>query len=73
MPSLHWTGKDKAVVAAREVPYRLLVAEPSLGYGDPDNENLLIQGDSLDALKSLLPVYAGRVKCIFRLIGKLHQ
>jgi adenine-specific DNA-methyltransferase len=49
------------------------VAEPSVGYGDPDNENLLIQGDNLDALKSLLPVYAGRVKCIFRPIGKLHQ
>jgi adenine-specific DNA-methyltransferase len=26
---------------------------------------MLIQGDNLDALKALLPVYAGRVKCIF--------
>ena len=65
MPSLHWTGKDKAVVATREVPYRPLVAVPSLDYGEPDTGNLLIQGDNLDALKSLLPVYAGRVKCIF--------
>lgn len=29
------------------------------------NENLIIQGDNLDALKSLLPFYAGQVKCIF--------
>jgi adenine-specific DNA-methyltransferase len=26
--------------------------------------NLLIQGDNLDALKALLPYYAGRVRCI---------
>lgn len=65
MPSLHWTGKDTAVLAVRNVPYRPLAEMPSLSYGDPDTENLLIQGDNLDALKSLLPVYAGRVKCIF--------
>jgi adenine-specific DNA-methyltransferase len=28
-------------------------------------ENMLIQGDNLEALKALLPFYAGRVKCIF--------
>jgi len=65
MPSLHWTGKDAAVVAIRDVPYRPLVAVPSLSYGEPETENLLIQGDNLDALKGLLPVYAGRVKCVF--------
>ena len=64
MPSLHWSGKEEAVKAARTVPYRPLVAVPSLDHGDPAAENLLIQGDNLDALKSLLPVYAGRVKCI---------
>jgi adenine-specific DNA-methyltransferase len=26
---------------------------------------MLIQGDNLDALKALLPYYAGKVKCIF--------
>ncbi|TAJ78772.1 MAG: site-specific DNA-methyltransferase [Gallionellaceae bacterium] len=29
------------------------------------HDNLLIQGDNLDALKALLPFYRGRVKCIF--------
>ena len=30
-----------------------------------DNNNLLIQGDNLEALKALLPFYRGQVKCIF--------
>ena len=31
----------------------------------PIEDNLLIQGDNLEALKSLLPFYRGQVKCIF--------
>jgi adenine-specific DNA-methyltransferase len=35
-------------------------------FGEPAQaDNLLIQGDNLDALKALLPFYRGRVKCIF--------
>jgi hypothetical protein len=30
-------------------------------YGDPGSENMLIQGDNLDALNTLLPSYGGRV------------
>lgn len=33
--------------------------------GEYDDENLIIHGDNLYALKSLLPKYAGRVKCIY--------
>ena len=33
--------------------------------GDGNTRNMLIQGDNLDALKSLLPFYAGRIKCIY--------
>ena len=33
-------------------------------FGTPCR-NLLIQGDNLDALKSLLPHYAGSIKCVF--------
>ncbi|MGH7195660.1 MAG: site-specific DNA-methyltransferase [Candidatus Saccharimonadales bacterium] len=29
------------------------------------NDNLIIQGDNLKALKALLPTYAGKVKCIY--------
>ncbi len=31
----------------------------------PSHDNLLIQGDNLEALKALLPFYRGQVKCIF--------
>ena len=31
----------------------------------PIQDNLLIQGDNLEALKALLPFYRGQVKCIF--------
>jgi adenine-specific DNA-methyltransferase len=65
MPTLHWLSRDQDLTASSRVPYRLLEAVPELSYGDPATENMLIQGDNLDALKALLPVYAGRVKCIF--------
>jgi adenine-specific DNA-methyltransferase len=32
---------------------------------DINSDNLLIQGDNLEALKALLPFYRGQVKCIF--------
>lgn len=63
MPELHWLGDENAKREARRVPYRLL--EPVETVGDASTGNLLIQGDNLEALKALLPFYAGRVKCIF--------
>ncbi len=70
MPTLTWTGKEDALRAASLVPFRLL--EPHTAakggvVGDPKTaqDNLLIQGDNLEALKALLPYYAGRVKCIY--------
>ncbi|MGE3150286.1 MAG: hypothetical protein AB7K04_14600 [Pseudorhodoplanes sp.] len=47
------------------MPYRLLEEAPELSAGDPNTGNMLIQGDNLDALKALLPFYAGQVKCIY--------
>lgn len=65
MPTLQWLTRDKDVRAAHQVPYRLLEEAPELGYGDRDAGNMLIQGDNLEALKALLPYYAGQVKCIY--------
>jgi adenine-specific DNA-methyltransferase len=45
------------------VPYRLL--EPVSRHGDGSAHNLLVQGDNLQALKALLPLYRAQVKCIF--------
>ena len=63
MPTLDWLNKTQALKAAAQVPYRLL--EPQSVHGDPAADNWLIQGDNLDALKALLPFFAGRVKCIY--------
>lgn len=65
MPILHWLTRDQDLTAARAVPYRLLDEVPDLGHGDRSAGNLLIQGDNLDALKALLPFYAGSVKCVY--------
>ena len=65
MPTLRWLTRDEDVRAAEKVPYRLLEEVPELGYGDRDAGNMLIQGDNLEALKALLPYYAGQVKCIY--------
>lgn len=65
MPTLQWLTKNEDIRASQAVPYRLLEEVPDLGYGDRDTGNMLIQGDNLEALKALLPFYAGRVKCIY--------
>ena len=65
MPILKWLTRDDDIRAAKSVPYRLLEEVPDLGHGDRDTGNMLIQGDNLDALKALLPFYAGQVKCIY--------
>jgi len=65
MPILHWLNDEEARKTSGRVPYRLLEADDTLSYGDLNTENMLIQGDNLEALKALLPYYAGQVKCIF--------
>ena len=47
------------------VPFHLLKDVPDLACGDPGSGNLIVQGDNLEALKALLPYYAGQVKCIY--------
>ena len=65
MPTLDWLGRPDAFTQAARVPYRLL--QPVSTHGNPARaaDNLLIQGDNLEALKSLVPFYRGQVKCIF--------
>ena len=66
MPTLNWIGKDKVVNHHLDVPFRTLEKQytfaPNGGDGDG---NMIIHGDNLDALKALLPMYEGRVKCIY--------
>ena len=69
MPTLHWVGKDKVVNHHHEVPFRVLnkVSTFAAPAGLPANstDNRIIHGDNLEALKSLLPEFEGRVKCIY--------
>ena len=73
MPTLDWIGKDKVINHHLEVPYRVLERQYSFdeeGQKSEDNgsENMVIHGDNLSALKSLLPQYEGKIKCIYIVI-----
>ena len=65
MPTLDWIGKAAVVNHHHEVPYRMLHDRPELSVGEPGSGNLLVEGDNLNALKALLPYYAGQVRCIY--------
>lgn len=65
MPILEWMTRDVDIRATGHVPYRLLQTDGLQDGGNADPRNMLIQGDNLDALKALLPYYAGSVKCIY--------
>ena len=65
MPTLTWLTRDEDIHAANRVAYRLLEEVREYSIGDGNTGNMLFQGDNLGALKSLLPFYAGRVKCIY--------
>ena len=70
MPTLEWIGKSKVINHHQDVPFRVLERKYSFDENgqhneDNDNENMIIRGDNLEALKALLPRYEGRVKCIY--------
>jgi adenine-specific DNA-methyltransferase len=65
MPTLNWLTREQDLKAAANAEYRLLVEDETHSYGDPDTGNIIVQGDNLEALKALLPFYAGQVKCIY--------
>ena len=70
MPTLEWIGKNKVINHDKDVPFRLLDAKYSFdenGQHEANEEdgNMIIHGDNLAVLKSLLPKYGGRVDCIY--------
>ncbi|MFN3625048.1 MAG: site-specific DNA-methyltransferase [Hyphomicrobium sp.] len=66
MPEVHFKGKEFVFNHHLTVPYRPLVPDAARSVGPADlSGNLLIHGDNLEALKALLPVYAGKVDCVF--------
>lgn len=70
MPTLDWIGKDKVINHHNDVPYKVLERKYSYDEDgehkdDIHSENMIIHGDNLEALKSLLPQYEGKIKCIY--------
>ena len=66
MPTLNWIGKEKVVNHHLDVPFRTLEKQYTFAAeGQDDGGNMIIHGDNLDALKALLPMYEGKVKCIY--------
>lgn len=67
---LDWIGKDKVINNHNDVLYRVIERQYSYECNgrtatDNDSQNMIIQGDNLEALKSLLPRYEGKIKCIY--------
>lgn len=70
MPTLDFKGKQFVHSHHLSVPFRELVVDskkslPVKGGKPGLDDNLIIHGDNLEALKALLPTHAGKVDCIF--------
>jgi adenine-specific DNA-methyltransferase len=66
MSELIFKGKEFVYNHHLAVPFRPLVPDLDKGVGPVALDgNLIIHGDNLHALKALLPLYAGKVDCIF--------
>lgn len=70
MPTLEFKGKQFVYSHHLSVPFRELKVEakkslPEKGKKPSLDDNLIIHGDNLEALKALLPTHAGKVDCIF--------
>ena len=64
MATLNWIGKEAVVSHDKAVPFKLLKKVKSASVGE-HSQNLIIHGDNLEALKALMPHYAGKIKCIY--------
>lgn len=70
MPTLEFKGKQFVYSHHLSVPFRELKVDaakslPAEGQKPSLDDNLIIHGDNLEALKALLPTHAGKIDCIF--------
>ncbi|MGR3914922.1 MAG: site-specific DNA-methyltransferase, partial [Gammaproteobacteria bacterium] len=75
MPTLDFKGKQIIYAHHLTVPARVLSVHAGKSHAAKSHakkapppsldDNLIIHGDNLHALKALLPRYAGRVNCIY--------
>lgn len=67
MPIIQFKGKTAVESYHRVVPHHTLEIDGKLSPAKKPSldGNLIIEGDNLVALKSLLPTHAGKIKCIY--------
>ena len=66
MPTLEFNGKHHIYTHHLSVPYRPLETDENRSCNpNGKDDNLIIHGDNLHALKALLPRYKNRIKCIY--------
>jgi len=67
VPIIQFKGKTAIESYHRVVPHHTLEVEAKLSTVKKPalDGNLIIEGDNLVALKSLLPTHAGRIKCVY--------
>lgn len=67
MPNINFRGKEFVLNHHLSVPFSPLIEDSELGVNpqsDLGESNLIIQGDNLLALKSLLQTHEGRIDCV---------
>ena len=67
MAQIQFKGKALVQNYHLTVPYHELIPQKNKSITDKVSlqDNLIIHGDNLKALKALLPLYAGKIKCIY--------
>jgi adenine-specific DNA-methyltransferase len=67
VPIIQFKGKTAVESYHRVVPHHTLEIDAKLSLAKKPSldGNLIIEGDNLIALKSLLPTHAGKIKCIY--------
>ena len=67
MPTLNFKGKSAVESYHLVVPHHVLEFDAALSLSEKPSldDNLIIEGDNLLALKALLPTHAGKVKCVY--------
>src|SRR3989344_7327041 len=66
MAEINFKGKNSIWSHHLSVPYQILEKDKKLSVKEKNqDENLIIEADNLIALKSLLPKYQGKIKCIY--------
>lgn len=66
MTEITFKGKEFVYNHHLAVPFRPLVPQQDKGVGPISLDgNLIVHGDNLHALKALLPLYAGKIDCVY--------